>query len=94
MQLDETLRSISSREQKGDSERFEWKNTSDLDEFKPERWLVPNETGGMDHNSRAAPMQIFGLGIRGCYGRSSVRMSDGPNVGISWTGNISSLNSN
>ena len=27
-------------------------------------------------------------------GIPAVRMSDGPNVGISWTGNISSLNSN
>ncbi|KXT04464.1 hypothetical protein AC578_8648 [Pseudocercospora eumusae] len=24
---------------------------------------------GFDHNSRAAPMRIFGLGIRGCYGK-------------------------
>ncbi|KAF7190024.1 Cytochrome P450 monooxygenase [Pseudocercospora fuligena] len=69
MPLDEKLRSGSSREQKGDSERFEWKKPSDLDEFKPERWLVPNDKGGLDHNSRAAPMQIFGLGIRGCYGK-------------------------
>lgn len=38
-------------------------------EFNPERWLVKNEkTGKVDFDPRAAPMQIFGAGVRSCYG--------------------------
>lgn len=68
MSIDESKRSVSSRDFKADFER--WDDSISLEEFAPERWLVKNEqTGETEFDFRAAPMQIFGAGIRSCYGK-------------------------
>ncbi len=67
--IDESIRSQSSREFIKDSEK--WAH-EDLGSFKPDRWLVPNEQGEIEFDSRAAPMQAFGAGVRACYGTYSV----------------------
>ncbi|KAL8942489.1 MAG: hypothetical protein Q9216_001633 [Gyalolechia sp. 2 TL-2023] len=64
--VNESIRSQSSREFKKDSEK--WAH-EDLGSFNPDRWLVQNEQGEIEFDSRAAPMQAFGAGIRACYGR-------------------------
>jgi cytochrome P450 len=66
MPVDESKRSKSSREFKEDHRRW---NQTDLGEFRPERWLVEGEQGREEFDSRAAPMQAFGGGVRGCFGR-------------------------
>lgn len=67
--IDESIRSQSSREFKKDSEK--WAH-EDLGSFNPDRWLVRNEQGEIEFDSRAAPMQAFGAGVRACYGTYSV----------------------
>ncbi|KAK4504915.1 hypothetical protein PRZ48_002878 [Zasmidium cellare] len=67
LQIDENERSQSSRDFKGDYDR--WGKHDDLDQFRPERWLFQNEKGETEFDSRAAPMHIFGAGVRGCYGK-------------------------
>ncbi|KAM0797280.1 cytochrome P450 [Usnea florida] len=64
--IDESIRSQSSREFQKDSEK--WAH-EDLGSFNPDRWLVRNEQGEIEFDSRAAPMQAFGAGMRACYGR-------------------------
>lgn len=47
-----------------------WASLDDLHEFKPDRWLKPDEeTGVLKFDSKAAPMQTFGGGLRACFGR-------------------------
>ena len=65
MPIDESTRSKTSREFKEDRRRW---NQTDLGEFRPERWLVQGEQGP-EFDRRAAPMQAFGGGVRGCFGR-------------------------
>lgn len=65
MPIDESRRSPSSREFIKDGEK--WAH-EDLGSFNPDRWLVRNEDGEIEYDSRAAPMQAFGGGVRGCYG--------------------------
>ncbi|PTB37048.1 hypothetical protein M441DRAFT_175388 [Trichoderma asperellum CBS 433.97] len=70
--IDEQKRSTSSREYKGDTER--WSTHEDLEVFRPERWLKKEsdqgaENGGITFDARAAPLQTFGAGIRGCFGK-------------------------
>ena len=67
--IDESNRSQSSREFQKDSEK--WAH-EDLGSFNPDRWLVRNEQGDIEFDSRAAPMQAFGAGMRACYGTYSV----------------------
>ena len=67
--IDESIRSQSSREFKKDCEK--WAH-EDLSSFNPDRWLVRNEQGEIEFDSRAAPMQAFGAGVRACYGTYSV----------------------
>ncbi|KAL8660235.1 MAG: hypothetical protein Q9226_000037 [Calogaya cf. arnoldii] len=64
--IDESIRSQSSREFKKDSEK--WAH-EDLGSFNPDRWLVRDEQDEIEFDSRAAPMQAFGAGVRACYGR-------------------------
>jgi cytochrome P450 len=66
MPIDENKRSPSSHEFKADTQR--WKN-EDLAEFDPERWLTHNADGQVAFDGRAAPQQMFGAGIRSCFGR-------------------------
>jgi len=40
-----------------------------LGDFQPERWLRTNAQGEVDFDNRAGPMQQFGAGVRGCFGR-------------------------
>lgn len=41
-----------------------------LHQFNPDRWLVANEkTGEMVFESNSGPLQVFGGGLRGCFGR-------------------------
>ena len=67
--IDESIRSQSSREFQKDSEK--WAH-GDLGSFNPDRWLVRNGQGEIEFDSRAAPMQAFGAGMRACYGSYSV----------------------
>lgn len=69
MPIDESIRSQSSREFKKDTEK--WAH-EDLGSFNPDRWLVRNKEGEIEFDSRAAPMQAFGAGMRACYGTYSV----------------------
>ena len=48
---------------------------STLGEFRPERWLVPNEKGELEFEPRAGPQQNFGAGLRGCFGRRLAMLS-------------------
>lgn len=65
--IEENLRSQSSKDFKGDAEM--WNYQDDLAEFRPERWLKANAKGELNFDSRAAPLQTFGLGVRSCYGK-------------------------
>nr|POE66094.1 hypothetical protein CFP56_54355 [Quercus suber] len=68
MPVEESKRSESSQENKSDPDW--WYQSSDMGEFKPERWLKMNEKGEYEYDPRAMPMQAFGRGIRGCFGKS------------------------
>ncbi|KAJ4422998.1 hypothetical protein N0V82_002392 [Gnomoniopsis sp. IMI 355080] len=53
-----------------------WAEDGRMDQFVPERWLVPAVAGngagmfeGMSFNQAAGPMMAFSLGPRGCFGR-------------------------
>ncbi|KAF4554576.1 Cytochrome P450-like protein 85 [Elsinoe fawcettii] len=63
--IDEKVRSQSSREAKGKTGTW----GADVASFKPERWLKTDEKGVEEYDSRAGPMQVFGGGIRGCFGK-------------------------
>nr|POE79794.1 cytochrome p450 4v2 [Quercus suber] len=66
MSVDESKRSVTSKEYKGDMD--EWYKSSDIGEFRPERWLKVDEKGNSEYDPRAAPMQAFGSGLRSCFG--------------------------
>lgn len=71
--VDENRRSESSRHAKTEGRDRAWDN-DDIGKFKPERWLVPapGRTEIDDDScfdSAAGPLLVFGLGIRGCYGK-------------------------
>ncbi|CAK1361335.1 unnamed protein product [Cercospora beticola] len=65
--VDEEKRTATSREFKGDADR--WNERKDMAEFLPTRWLITDENGKESFDRRAAPLQTFGAGIRGCYGK-------------------------
>ncbi|EMF14025.1 cytochrome P450 [Sphaerulina musiva SO2202] len=71
MPIDENKRSHSSREYKSSADSW---NSENLDQYNPDRWLIEEEEGEnggkvVKFNSRAAPMQNFGSGVRACYGK-------------------------
>lgn len=66
MFIDESKRSNTSRDAKLEQQR--WSSHSDLEVFRPERWLVDDGNGGLEFDSRAAPMLSFGAGLRSCFG--------------------------
>lgn len=43
---------------------------SDVGEFKPERWLIKEKNGQVKFNPVAGPAIPYGLGLRGCFGKS------------------------
>lgn len=45
------------------------KEQASLADFDPERWLTTKASGELQHDPNAAPMQSFGAGIRGCFGK-------------------------
>lgn len=49
-------------------------NAEDITKFRPERWLVENETGHVSFNPRAGPTLAFGLGPRKCFGQKLAYM--------------------
>jgi cytochrome P450 len=79
MQIDERLRSASSRESK--TKYGVWDNSS-VGSFLPERWLTQDERGRETFDPRAGPTLAFGAGPRGCFGklieRKRVLLPDGP----------------
>lgn len=67
MPIPESQRSASSRQSKVGV----WED-SRIEEFMPERWLVPDESiapGGMRFDARAGPAMPFGAGPRVCFGK-------------------------
>jgi hypothetical protein len=66
--VDESVRSLNS--QKSRNRHGVW-NDADVGIFKPERWLKENGSGEVSFDPRAGPALPFGLGVRGCFGRSS-----------------------
>jgi cytochrome P450 len=48
-----------------------WNETSNMQAFVPERWLVPKEgeNGEVEFDANAAPQIAFGMGPRSCWGR-------------------------
>lgn len=64
--IEEHTRSASSQASKDKTGVWE---VSDINLFKPERWLRPtNEKGGVEFQKNAGPNMQFGAGIRGCFG--------------------------
>ncbi len=81
--VDEWKRSASSRaaaEKRGDG--FRGDPGRNLDQFRPERWLVKDEqTGEETFNAYAIPSLAFGGGYRGCFGEckpSRVNQANNP----------------
>ncbi|KAH8682696.1 cytochrome P450 [Xylariales sp. PMI_506] len=71
LDVDESLRSESSRAAKADHHRGDraW-DPADVASFKPERWLVAGGSpGSCSFDSSAGPQLAFGLGTRGCFGK-------------------------
>ncbi|PPJ57083.1 hypothetical protein CBER1_00480 [Cercospora berteroae] len=65
--IDEAKRTASSRDFKGDADR--WNERKDMGLFDPSRWLTIDENGNESFDRRAAPLQTFGAGPRGCFGK-------------------------
>jgi hypothetical protein len=65
--VDENLRSESSRDAK---DRIGMWDATDISLFMPERWLAQGEKGEVVFDPRAGPNLPFGLGPRGCFGKS------------------------
>jgi hypothetical protein len=64
----ESRRSPSSQEAKDRTGAWD---PSDIASFRPERWLVTDESSGGDRfNPLAGPAHPFGAGPRGCFGRN------------------------
>jgi hypothetical protein len=66
MQIDERLRSASSRESK--AKHGVWEDNS-IGSFSPERWLTQDGHGRESFDPRAGPNLAFGAGPRGCFGK-------------------------
>ncbi|OLN86849.1 Cytochrome P450 1A1-like protein 1 [Colletotrichum chlorophyti] len=62
--VDESKRSKSSQNAKPRA----W-DDADIDQFKPERWLVEDVNGDLEFDLQAGPQLAFSLGTRGCFGR-------------------------
>ncbi|GAM84517.1 hypothetical protein ANO11243_025130 [Dothideomycetidae sp. 11243] len=60
-------RSLSSQAAK-DKTPLDWEAT-DIAAFEPKRWLKPDGRGSMTFDPNAGPVQQFGAGVRGCFGR-------------------------
>jgi len=75
MAIDERKRSNTSRDAKHEEQR--WSSHSDLEVFRPERWLVDNGNGGLEFDSRAAPLLSFGAGPRSCFGKEETKHKRG-----------------
>ncbi|CAG9974932.1 unnamed protein product [Clonostachys byssicola] len=68
-QIDETLRSESSRVAAKERDLREW-SSHNPGAFFPERWLERDaDSGELSFNPQAGPTLPFGLGLRGCFGR-------------------------
>ncbi|CAI6098782.1 unnamed protein product [Clonostachys chloroleuca] len=68
-QIDESLRSESSRVSAKERDLREW-SSHNPSAFFPERWLEKNpDSDELSFNPQAGPTLPFGLGLRGCYGR-------------------------
>lgn len=65
--VDESQRSETSRASAKDRLR-RW-DPQDLDQFRPERWLVEGGDGDVIFDATVAPMLAFGEGPRGCFGQ-------------------------
>ncbi|KAK4506666.1 hypothetical protein PRZ48_000398 [Zasmidium cellare] len=62
LQIDESKRT-------GNSTSKMWQHThTDLEVFRPDRWLVEQEDGSVKFDNRAAPMLTFADGPRMCFG--------------------------
>ncbi|KAK3069043.1 hypothetical protein LTR53_012922 [Teratosphaeriaceae sp. CCFEE 6253] len=44
-------------------------DVTDIGVFQPERWLSIDDQGAVAFDSRAGPVNAFGMGPRGCFGR-------------------------
>jgi len=55
-----------------------WDESGDMSAFDPERWLRKKEGASEDEafefNANAAPLNSFGLGVRGCWGKKMAYM--------------------
>lgn len=76
LDVDESRRSPRSLRAKERGQTRSWDDV-DIEQFRPERWLVPESKGdkdgghggGMVFDSQAGPSIPFGLGVRACFGR-------------------------
>lgn len=67
-QIDESVRSKTSQQDKLDKKDRTWQKDDDLHEFKPERWLKEVD-GEIKFDATAGAVDNFGAGPRGCFGR-------------------------
>ncbi|KAK7956748.1 Cytochrome P450 monooxygenase TRI13 [Apiospora aurea] len=70
--VSEELRSATSRTVQGEKRTrggFDGPAGDNLQDFVPERWLVPGDNGEMAFDAYALPRTAFGDGPRGCFGR-------------------------
>lgn len=65
--VDESLRSKTSQDAK---DKYGTWDDIDVAQFKPERWLEKMENGEIRYNALAGPSIPFGVGPRGCFGKS------------------------
>ncbi|KAG2000852.1 hypothetical protein GB937_010771 [Aspergillus fischeri] len=63
--VNESARSKTSQESK---DKYGVWDASDIERFRPERWLVKDHEGNLRFNPRAGPVLPYGLGPRGCFG--------------------------
>ena len=63
--IDESRRSQTSQDSK---DRYGKWPDEDISDFKPERFLVKDESGRYKFDSRAGPVLPYGAGLRGCFG--------------------------
>ena len=65
--VDESQRSETSRA--SDKDRLRKWFPQDLDQFRPERWLIEGSGNDVVFDASVAPMLAFGEGPRGCFGQ-------------------------
>ena len=65
--VDESLRSEASQSAK---DKFGVWDEADIGVFRPERWLEKQPNGQLQYNKFAGPSIPFGVGPRGCFGKS------------------------